>query len=491
MVEFQCKICNRQFSTSSGYTQHVNTKHHGRTSLSRPNELTQRSQQFRQSTRISKPEHDEELWSMPITMTAASPDTSEPTLQVDDYRMEDIIIEAVEDENENLNEIEPRYNLRSRIQDIEVEKMEESSEESETDSQLSIILEDTDIDTEDLQGASLDDALDTTEGKNRPERIAQWPNDTYREFMELITEGNISNKIGDKIIKFFNKHSNLQESPLPKSTKSGKDYLNQINSPAIDFKEKTIATHSGVDFKLYYRPIFRAIQALVERPEVSNNFVLRGEPNFSHGNRSERSFGEPYECNWWLETEKTLPPLNNLLSIILYSDATTLDGLGKSSGHPVFLTLGNLPNRIRNSPESKVLLGFLPKVQDSGIKTTDSFRSFQRETFHKCFDIMLRPLLVKPDSLHFGIKGRVKIFAARISFFLADMLEADEITATFKSANCKMPCHTCMVLRENLNKMDLESAPPRTHENMQQVIRNEQKKDHSVHSTCNAFWKFP
>ena len=105
-------------------------------------------------------------------MTAASPDTSEPTLQVDDYRMEDIIIEAVEDENENLNEIKPRYNLRSRIQDIEVEKMEESSKESETDSQLSIILEDTDINPKDLQGASLDDALDTTEGKNRPKHIA-------------------------------------------------------------------------------------------------------------------------------------------------------------------------------------------------------------------------------------------------------------------------------------------------------------------------------
>ncbi|RGB27623.1 hypothetical protein C1646_768852 [Rhizophagus diaphanus] len=194
--------------------------------------------------------------------------------------------------------------------------------------------------------------------------------------MELITEGNISNKIGDKIIKFFNKHSNLQESPLPKLTKSEKDYFNQINLPAIDFKEKTIATHSG--------------------------------PNFSHENRSERSFREPYECNWWLETEKTLPPLNNLLLIILYSDVITLDGLGKSSGHPVFLTLGNLLNRIQNSPELKVLLGFLPK----------------------------------PDSLHFRIKGRVKIFAVRILFFLADMLEADEITTTFKLANCKMPCHT-------------------------------------------------
>ncbi|RGB24739.1 hypothetical protein C1646_772663 [Rhizophagus diaphanus] len=281
--------------------------------------------------------------------------------------MEDIIIEAVEDENENLNEIEPRYNLRSQIQDIEVEKMEERT--------------------------SLDDALDITKGKNRSERIALWPNDIYHEFMELITEGNISNKIGDKIIKFFNKHNNLQESPLPKSTKSGKDYLNQINSPAIDFKEKTIATHFRVDFKLYYRPIFCAIQAFVERLEVSNNFVLRRKPNFSHGNRSERSFGEPYKCNWWLETEKTLPSLNNLLSIILYSDAITLDGLEKSSGHPVFLTL--------------------------------------------------------------------------------NMLETDEITATFKSANCKMPCHTCMVMQENLNKMDFESAPPRTHKNMQQVIRNE------------------
>ena len=84
-------------------------------------------------------------------------------------------------------------------------------------------------------------------------------------------------------------------------------------------------------------------------------------------------FGEPYESNWWLKTEKTLPPLNYLLSIILYSDATTFDGLGKASGHPVFLTLGNLPNWVQNSSEAKVLLGFLPKVQDSGIKTTDAF----------------------------------------------------------------------------------------------------------------------
>jgi hypothetical protein len=110
---------------------------------------------------------------------------------------------------------------------------------------------------------SLDDALDSIEGKNRLEHVVKWPNEAYREFVELIVDGNISNKIGNKIIKLFNKHSNLENSPLPSSTKSGKDYLNQINLPLLDFKEKVIATYNEIDFTLYYRPIFRAIQTLL------------------------------------------------------------------------------------------------------------------------------------------------------------------------------------------------------------------------------------
>ena len=95
-------------------------------------------------------------------------------------------------------------------------------------------------------------------------------------------------------------------------------------------------------------------------------------------------------------------------SLIIYHSlfgCNDFDGLGKTSGYPVFLTLGNLPNWVQNLPEAKVLLGFLPKVQDSGIKTTDVFQSLQREVYHKCFDIILRPLLEKPDALYFRIKG--------------------------------------------------------------------------------------
>ena len=82
--------------------------------------------------------------------------------------------------------------------------------------------------------------------------------------MELMVENNISNKTGDKIIKFFNKHNNLENSPLLKSAISGKDYLNQINSSSVDFKEKVVITYKKVDFKLYYQPIFHTIQALLQ-----------------------------------------------------------------------------------------------------------------------------------------------------------------------------------------------------------------------------------
>ena len=130
-----------------------------------------------------------------------------------------------------------------------------------------------------------------------PENIANWPNDAYWEFMELIVEGNISNSISDKIIKFFNKHSDLNESPLPKSTKNGKDYLNQINSLSLNFKEKVVPTSYKVNFTLYYHPIFHVIQTLLQRPKVADNFVHKGILN-KDKNSGIRIFGKPYESNW-------------------------------------------------------------------------------------------------------------------------------------------------------------------------------------------------
>lgn len=135
----------------------------------------------------------------------------------------------------------------------------------------------------------------------------------------------------------------------------------------------------------------------------------------------------------------------------------------------------------------------MPKVQDTGIKVSKEFSMFQQEIYHKSLKIMLAPLQKKYHSLYFGIKGKPVTFSARISVIIVDMLEEKDITATYKSSKCKMPCYNCMVLRDNLNNMDLELKDmlPRTPQNMQSVLKDCKGKDFSVHNIKNTFWNFP
>ena len=55
----------------------------------------------------------------------------------------------------------------------------------------------------------------------KSEPYAGFPNDAYKDLMILITEHKLNNKAGNDIIHFFNKHSNLIKSPLPKNIEQG------------------------------------------------------------------------------------------------------------------------------------------------------------------------------------------------------------------------------------------------------------------------------
>ena len=52
-------------------------------------------------------------------------------------------------------------------------------------------------------------------------------------------------------------------------------------------------------------------------------------------------------------TKNSLPIGIKLLSLILYSDATNVDTLGKSQLHPIYMTIGNIKNWRRNKPDVK------------------------------------------------------------------------------------------------------------------------------------------
>ena len=53
------------------------------------------------------------------------------------------------------------------------------------------------------------------------ETYLEFPNDTYKNLILLVTKHKLSNRAGNDIIHFFNKYSNLTESPLPKNIEKG------------------------------------------------------------------------------------------------------------------------------------------------------------------------------------------------------------------------------------------------------------------------------
>jgi hypothetical protein len=103
-------------------------------------------------------------------------------------------------------------------------------------------------DLEDYEGASFDDAFNDLQEN----QTIEWPNDAYRDFMKLINNYQLSNSAGNAIINFFNNYSNLNVSPLPSSTKIGKEFLDNSTISYMDFKETPIIIFQNIMYQFYY-----------------------------------------------------------------------------------------------------------------------------------------------------------------------------------------------------------------------------------------------
>jgi hypothetical protein len=368
---------------------------------------------------------------------------------------------------------------QENVEDEEFNVDYETDEPQEIDIDLTFPLS---IDAEDSRGTTLDDAI---EDKMHPPNT-EWPNDIYREFMEIVMEYQLSNSCGDRIIKLINKSSRRDpdENQLPKSTKEGRKFLDVNEFPYMKFKEVPITNFQDTDYNFYYQPIIHGIKVLLLQSDINEEFIFKYRNN-------NKTYGEQYESDWWNVTEKNIPIDNQLLSIIIYADSTTCDHLGKTSEHPIYISLGNIPNWMRNKPNSKVLVGYLPKLKakDNATKNSKSFRRLQRQVFQRCLRILLSPIVNRND-MYFVVKDEIHAFTPKISVILADLAEAATFTATYLPSTSKRPCCFCLVSNEDLNNMELTDVTLRTPENMKAAIDTNQANELSIHSDFNFFWKF-
>ncbi|RHZ85848.1 hypothetical protein Glove_59g123 [Diversispora epigaea] len=344
--------------------------------------------------------------------------------------------------------------------------------------------------------------------------INEFPNEAYANLMTLVTKHNLNNKAGNTIIKFFNKHSNVSVSPLLKNIVVGRRYMDKINS-RLSHHKHSILSHNNVEYFIHYCPIVNCIENLLSNLEITKHFAYDYE---DLAFEEEKSYGEQFTGNWWKSVNASIPSVAKVLSIILYSDATTLDTLGKSSLHPIYISLdvrfmhisainripifghstsvslGNIPTWRRNKEDAKQLLGYLPIIsaKDETEKKSSEFKILVRKTFHNSIKFLLEPLF-ENASIDLKIDGKRIWFYPRISTVICDWPEACTFSLTYKSSNSNYPCHFCLVSKDNLANTCLRKnqAVLRNKENMKKYYDNDTTKEASLEPVYNYFWDIP
>ncbi|RHZ86760.1 hypothetical protein Glove_46g101 [Diversispora epigaea] len=164
-VNFKCLYCDRYLSSRNAYSQHVKY-------CNELKELNTNSDDFSQI---------EELQSI---REENLPPVSEISYQYesDSNYAGDVSLRSEEFENfdEILSENLQNYTEKSDI------NMSNTLEEFEPKS------------------LTLQDNIEESKVE-----IKEFPNETYADLMTLVTKHNLSNKVGNSIIKFFNRHSDL------------------------------------------------------------------------------------------------------------------------------------------------------------------------------------------------------------------------------------------------------------------------------------------
>ncbi|CAB4414542.1 unnamed protein product [Rhizophagus irregularis] len=337
-------------------------------------------------------------------------------------------------------------------------------------------------------GVGLSNAYEILNSKTEPKQ-SLWPSETYREFMTAVTQYHLSDAAADSMLRIIRKSCT---ETLPSSTRKGRMYMDQMDIKNFNIKTKNLCEFEGKIYKFQYRPIFDAIKSLVSNTDLSKDFLFDYNEQWESNKNGTlvRVYSEQNTANWWRERQN---PFSKILAVMIYTDGTTLDSLGKQSEYPIFLTLGNIPNWRRNFPNAKVLIGFLPHLttRNNKLRESKEFRQMQRKLEQCALKILLEPLL-QNDSIYLAINGTVEHFTPYLSTILADMLEAQNICCTYKSYHAKYPCYKCLTPGDQLNNMHIEqnSIILRTHENMREAVISHNAAEYSIHDHENFFWNF-
>jgi hypothetical protein len=106
---------------------------------------------------------------------------------------------------------------------------------------------------------------------------SSYPNEAYADLMTLVTKHKLNNVTGNAIIKFFNKHANLNISPLPKSIEKGRKYMDNMNIPNLTYSKTCVIKYNNKDYYLHHRSLINCVKHILSTSDISEYFMQNFE----------------------------------------------------------------------------------------------------------------------------------------------------------------------------------------------------------------------
>lgn len=207
----------------------------------------------------------------------------------------------------------------------------------------------------------------------------------------------------------------------------------------------------GSETQFFYRDIVACARYLISQRCYTSHMVYKPIREYDSG--ANRLFSGLHTADWWWELQSKLPAGATIVPIICGSDATQLTNFsGDKKAWPVYLTIGNLPGPVRNSPSAHAqicvaLLPVPPKFRGNAASQAQQ-RSWNFEILYQAMTLILDPLRTI-DKAH-GIPmpcadGRIRKCWPILVAWLAD--HAGHCTLQSVKNNL---CPKCEVRREDL-----------------------------------------
>ena len=248
-ANFKCQYCPRSFSSRNAYAQHVNL------CIVKYDISTEESNESNESNNEVS-----EIISEATDMAVDSEDNE---------NSEDSEYSETSEDSENSENGEDSEDSERQEEMASSSEMRENPQDlQEYDGDVSLISLSILERYENLP-ASLRSFEEEPEIKN----VKEFPNEAYADLMTLVTKHNLNNQTGNEIINFFNKHSNLSISPLPKNILAGRKFMDDMDLSHLANYKHCILVHNDNEYFIHYYPVKNCIENLLSNPDITEHFA--------------------------------------------------------------------------------------------------------------------------------------------------------------------------------------------------------------------------